>query len=142
MINQKLSTNVKRNKLIGNKIPTKSTQHGMTGIAIAMILMMVGFFAFIGLKLFPIYMESFKVNSALSSLATDKTLATSPTRTIVTKLMKRLDIDDVDNVTRKEISVEKTSNGVMVYVEYEVEKPLTQNMSIIVYFDKEVELIK
>ena len=142
MKHQKLSTKVLTGMVLGKKKTMKSSQRGMTGIGIAIILLMVGFFAFIGLKLFPIYMESFKVNSALTSLQGDKTLATSPVRTIITKLLKRLDIDDVESVTKKEISIEKTANGVMVYVEYEVEKSLTKDMSIIVYFDKEVELTK
>jgi len=114
----------------------------MTAIAIALILMMVGFFAYIGLKLFPIYMESFKVNSALDSLKNEPGVATKPGGTIVTLLMKRLDIDDVESVTRQEVSVERSTSGVNVYVDYEVEKYLFSNISLLVVFEKSVEIPK
>ena len=46
-------------------------EKGMTGIAIALILVLVAFFAMIILRLFPIYMEHFSVTSHLKTLSKD-----------------------------------------------------------------------
>lgn len=128
--------------MVNTMSKTGKKQKGMTGIAIAIILMMVGFFAFIGLKLFPIYMESFKVNTALDSLKKESGLAKKPSGAIVTLLMKRLAIDDVENVTRSEISIERSRTGIIIYVDYEVEKYLFSNLSLLANFEKSAEIPK
>jgi len=130
------------NKMINTMSKPREKQKGMTGIGIALILTMVAFFAFIGLSLFPIFMESFKVNSALDSLKSEPGMATKPSGAIVTILMKRLDIDDVESVTRQEVSVERSAKATTVYVDYEVVKHLFSNISLLVIFEKDVEIPK
>lgn len=121
---------------------SRHSQKGMTGIGIALVLAMVGFFAVIGLKLFPVYMESFKVNSAMDSLKTESGMGSKSSGEIVKSLLRRLGVDDVESVTRDEISIEKSKTAIIVYVEYEVEKHLFGNISLLVIFDKVVEIPK
>ena len=128
--------------MVNTMIRTGQKQKGMTGISIAVLVAMFGFIALIGLKVFPVYMESFKVNSALDSLKKEPGVAKKPSGTIVTLLMKRLDIDDVESVTRQEISIEKSASGVNVYVDYEVEKHLFSNVSLLIVFEKSAEIPK
>jgi len=117
---------------------TRKKQAGMTGAGIVIILMMVGFFVFIALKLFPIYMESFEVNSALDSLKARPELAKKPAGKVVQALMKKLAVDNVKSVSQKEISIEKSKDGITVYVDYEVVQPLFSNISLLVVFEKQV----
>ncbi len=123
-----------------NRTGSRKKQAGMTGAAVMLILLMVGFFVFIGLKLFPVYMESFKVNSALDSLKSQPDLGKKPVAEIVRSLMKKLEVDDVESVTKKEISIEKSQTGVTVYVDYDVVQPLFSNISLLVVFEKQVEI--
>jgi len=118
----------------------RNRQAGMTAVGIMIILIMVAFFAFFALKLFPIYMESFKVNSALDSIQSETGLGKKPSGEIVTSLMKKLEVDDVESVTRKEVSLERTASGVTVYVDYEVVTALFGNISLLVIFEKQAEL--
>jgi hypothetical protein len=128
--------------MVNTMSKTGQKQKGMTGISIAVLLVLFGFIALIGLKLFPVYMESFKVNSALDSLEKEAGVAKKPSGAVVTLLMKRLDIDDVESVTRQEISIERSTTGMTVYVDYEVEKHLFSNISLLVVFEKSAEIPK
>ncbi|NOX43206.1 MAG: DUF4845 domain-containing protein [Gammaproteobacteria bacterium] len=129
-----------RNSTTTAGFSARQKQAGMTGIGIIFVLLMIGFFTLIALKLFPIYMESFEVNSALDSIKSESGLASKPSGKIVKSLMKKLKVDDVESVTKKEISIEKSKSGAIVYVDYEVVKPLFGNISILVSFEKQVEL--
>lgn len=126
--------------LTNNRTGSRKKQTGMTGAAVIFILLVIGFFVFIGLKLFPVYMESFKVSSALDSLKSQTDLGKKPTGEIVKSLMRKLQIDDVESVTKKEVSIEKSQTGMTVYVDYEVVQPLFSNISLLVVFEKQVEI--
>lgn len=115
-------------------------QRGMTTLGLLLVLAMAAFFVLIGLKLYPIYYDSFKVGSALNSLKADPTLATKTSSEIVDRLLKRLSIDNVDHVEKSDVTVEKTAQGIRVSVDYEARKNIVGNVDIIVSFAKAVEV--
>jgi hypothetical protein len=116
-------------------------QKGMTGIAIAMILVLVAFFAMVVLRLFPIYLEHFSVTSHLKSLSNEAGMSEKTNSEIISTLRKRFEIDDVKNVTDEHIFVEREKGGsVTVAVEYEVRTPAMSNVDMVVSFIDEVEL--
>lgn len=116
-------------------------QKGMTGIAMAMILVGVAFFAMLALRLFPIYMEHFSVTSHLKTLSNDVGASKKTNSEIISKLTKSFGIDDVENVTADHIFIERGKGGsVTVAVEYEVRTPTISNIDMVVSFVDEVEL--
>ena len=116
-------------------------EKGMTGIAIALILVLVAFFAMVVLRLFPIYMEHFSVTSHLKTLSNDVGAAQKTNSEIISKLTKSFAIDDVKNVTSDHIFIEREKGGpVTVAVEYEVRTPAISNIDMVVSFVDEVEL--
>ena len=116
-------------------------QKGMTGIAMALILVLVAFFAMVLIRLFPIYMEHFSVTSHLKSLSNEVGMSKKTNSEIITTLRKRFSIDDVKNVTDEHIFVEREKGGsVTVAVEYEVRTPAISNVDMVVSFVNEVEL--
>lgn len=119
---------------------TPVRQRGMTTIGIVLVLAMAAFFVLIGLKLYPIYYDSFKVAAALDSLKTDPSLATKTSTEVVDRLMKRLSIDNVDHVEKSDVSVEKSGKGMNVSVEYEARKNIVGNVDVVVSFSKAVEV--
>ncbi len=66
---------------------TPVRQRGMTTIGLVLVLAMIAFFVLIGLKLYPIYYDSFKVGAALDSLKADPTLAGKTSAEVVDRLM-------------------------------------------------------
>ena len=119
---------------------TPRRQRGMTTIGLVLVLTMVAFFVLIGLKLYPIYYDSFKVGAALDSLKADPTLASKTSAEVVDRLMKRLSIDNVDHVEKSDVTVEKFGKGIRVLVEYEARKNIVGNVDAMVSFSKAVEV--
>ena len=119
---------------------TPRRQRGMTTIGLVLVLTMVAFFVLIGLKLYPIYYDSFKVGAALDSLKADPTLASKTSAEVVDRLMKRLSIDNVDHVEKSDVTVEKSGKGIRVLVEYEARKNVVGNVDVMVSFSKAVEV--
>ncbi len=113
---------------------------GLTGLGFIFILLILGFFVALGLKLVPVYLEYYNVTTSLQSLEKEDSAALSGSEEIKTLLKKRLEINDVTHVTDKDISIEKKVNGAIVTVEYEVRKNFMGNVDIVVSFKDSVEL--
>ena len=70
-------------------------QRGMTGLGWLTVLFLIGFFAFLGIKLAPIYLEHYSIKTVVKSL-NDEPNITKTTPSEVRKLiMKRLKINSV-----------------------------------------------
>lgn len=118
----------------------KKHQYGITLTSFLMVLAVVGFFLFIGMKLFPMYQEYWAVGKAIKSVANDDSVPTDP-NSIRRSLDKHFDVGYIDSITGKDIQVERASNGGMLIVaDYEVRKPLMYNLDIVGKF--RVEEIK
>ncbi|GAB6067480.1 hypothetical protein JCM13664_07980 [Methylothermus subterraneus] len=114
-------------------------QGGMTLLGTLLVLGLIGFFALLTLKILPIYLEHFKVLSSLESLKRTPELAGQSAHEIRNLLLKRLDINMVENVRPEHIRVVKQGGITRVEVNYAVEKPLFGNLNVIVYFDDKIE---
>ncbi len=116
-------------------------QEGMTGIGVAVILGMIAFFALIALRLFPIYMEHFSVTTHLENLSSEGVVKGKNNTEIMTKLMKSFQIDDVKNVKREHVFIErKKGGGMTIAIEYEVRTSGVGNVDMVVSFSDEVEI--
>lgn len=115
-------------------------QRGMTAISMMVVVAIGTFLVLIALRLFPVYIEHFKVASHLKTLAEESGAARMSDGEIRQTLKKRFDIDDVTNVTRDDIFIERSKDGrTIVAIEYEVRTPALGNVDMVVSFIDEVE---
>ncbi len=122
-------------------LKTRKSQQGMTAIGIAMILALCGFVLIILVKLFPAYMESFKVSSSLDGLTTDSRVEGATNKEIKTLILKKLQVDDVDAVTAEHINIVTSGSKRTISIEYEQRIPMMGNVDAVVMFgDNEVEI--
>jgi len=129
------------NRFQGNSPRYPQRQRGITGIAIALILVMIAFFAMVAIRLFPVYMEHFNVVTHLNSLSEEVGASKKTNAEIVSTLEKRFGLDDVKHVTSDDIFIEREKGGlVTVAIEYEVRTPALANVDMVVSFVDEVEL--
>ena len=119
---------------------TKHKQQGATAIGTLLIFAMIAVFVFIGLKLFPIYYESFKVSSALKSLKSEVGIKDKPQHEIIRLITNRLSIDDVEHVTPEDIIIDRTGRELKVYIDYQVQTNLIGNIDLLVSFEKHIEV--
>jgi Tfp pilus assembly protein PilE len=120
----------------------RRNQSGMTLISFVVVAAVVGFFLFIGMKLFPMYQEFFAVKSAMKGLANEAGIANEQPAQIKEKFFKRLYISNSNNVRPEHVKIENKGGGQgqMMYVNYEVRVPLLYNIDAVGKFSAEQSL--
>ena len=115
-----------------------NSQTGMTLIGWIFTLILVGAVALLVLKVVPVYLESFKVEQALHSVAGEAGVGQATKRDIYKRFVKRMDVEDIDrfnqNNVHKYLTVQKKGNTVILTIEYQAIKPIIHNVSLLVDF--------
>ena len=114
-------------------------QRGMSIIGFILILSMVIFASFIGMKIVPVYMEYYSVVSALNGVASERGGANLSPYDLKVKVLNRLYVSYSANVKESHIKI-KRANGVHLSVAYEVRTPIMGNLDAIAKFNKSVQL--
>ena len=126
-----------------NSIAARRRQNGMTYLGMLIMLVIIAFFAIVLIKVAPLYMEYFKVKSSLDSLAQeakDDQSVLSPIE-LEKHLLKRLNINDVQHVTKDDIKITREGRKTVVEVDYEARVTVFDNLDIVARFpDNRVEL--
>ena len=109
----------------------KRTQGGMTLIGFIIVLALVGFFAYIAMKLVPMYSEYYAVKQALKGLQAEPGIANRDPGKIQDLFFRRLYISYAENVKPENVEMERVDGGWELSVEYEVRKPLMGNLDVV-----------
>jgi hypothetical protein len=112
-----------------------NSQAGITLIGFLLILMVVGFFAFLGMRLFPVYMEYYGLRQAMKAVAAEPGIATKPPEQVKASLDRKLYISYVTNVKPSHMRVTRQGGNYLLNVRYEVRGPLLYNLEYIASFD-------
>jgi Tfp pilus assembly major pilin PilA len=119
----------------------KSRQGGLTLLGFIMVLAVLGIFAFVGMKLFPVYVEYYSVVTDMKGIQAEPGVsAMSPTK-IKDLLFRRFYVSYVESVKKENVTVTR-QNGYNLRVQYEVRRPLVYNLDFVAKFDKSVELTR
>lgn len=117
-----------------------STQRGITLIGFIIVLAVVGFFAYIAMRLVPVYTEYYSVVSAMKGVAEEPGVADLPPSRVRELLNRRFDISYVDNVGPGDIHIVRNAQGYTLNVQYEVRRPLIYNLDLVARFDRTEDL--
>lgn len=116
-------------------------QRGITFWGLLFVLGVLAFFLFLMFKLFPPYMEDFKVKGALDSLARQSDIGSMSRGDIAAALYKRFDIDNITGVKLdKDLTVETRGRTKVIRIRYENVTPIIANVSILLEFDHAKEV--
>ena len=112
---------------------------GITGwifvIAVAL------FFALLGMKMIPSYLQYYSIVQVLESIAQDKTLQRAPPSELRKVFERRIDINGVYNFPKKGLTIDRSKGeGTEMIVDYEVREPMAGNVDVVMHFHKEVKL--
>ncbi len=108
-------------------------QRGISLLGFAMLLALLGFFAFIIMRLFPVYVEANSVKSDLAGLKAEANSdKLSPTQ-VRNLLQRRFEISYVESVRPEHITFDR-KNGYNVAINYEVRRPLMYNLDYVAKF--------
>ena len=109
----------------------KRTQSGMTLIAFVIVLAVVGLFAYVAMKLVPMYSEYYAVKQALKGLASEPGIADQDPAKIQDLFFRRLYISYAEDVKPEHVKITRIDSGWKMDVNYEVRKPMISNLDVV-----------
>lgn len=109
-------------------------QKGMTMWGMIFSLTVLAFVVFLIFKLFPPYMDDFKVSAALDSLGRQSDAGSMAPQEITAALGKRFDIDNISHVNPGDLKIEQVGKGRVIRLDYEVEVPMAGNLYVLLKF--------
>jgi len=110
-------------------------QRGITLIGFIMVMIVAGFFAFMAMKLVPIYSEYEGVVSAMKDVANESGAANANLITLQRSLQRHFDVGYVDSVKGSEATLIRSKDGNQLNMTYEVRTPFVYNIDLVVSFD-------
>jgi len=123
---------------------THSRQTGLTFISLLLVLMMVGFFALLVLRLGPLYLENYTIRSVLKGIKEEHGSGEWSAQEIRSTIEKRLYINEIRRFDkpedRQDIKIRKEDDVVKVSIDYEVREHIAANVDALVSFSDSVEL--
>ncbi|HZX72546.1 MAG TPA: DUF4845 domain-containing protein [Rhodanobacter sp.] len=120
----------------------KSKQSGVTLIGFLIVIVVVGFFAYMAMKLLPSYSEYMGVAKAMNEIATAGTNGKSLDE-IRRDLMFKMNFQYVDDATIKpsDITIKRDAGGASeLKVAYDKQIPFMYNIDFLLHFNKSVPL--
>lgn len=117
-----------------------SKPRGMTLMSFLMVLVVLGFFALVIMKLFPMYSEYYSLKGVMEEYAAQPNSASMSPTQMYNELERRFDIAYVDSVKREHIKVTREGGRSKLNIAYEVRVPLFGNLDAVGRFDNTVDL--
>lgn len=120
---------------------SKQKQKGITMWGIAMIALIVAFFALLIIKLVPTYLMDMKVKNALEGVSKQSQQTNMTNAAIRDALRKRFEIDQIHNELdpKRDVEFIKKGRSRFIRIDYEVLTPMFGNLSVLVQFDHQAE---
>ena len=120
----------------------KRKQSGLSLVGFLVVLAVVGFAAYVGMKLVPMYQEYYSVQSAMKGLANEPGVADMDPAKVQDLFFRRLYINYSENVKPQNVKFERMEGGWKMRVNYEVRRPLVGNLDVVGKFDKTQDLTR
>jgi hypothetical protein len=113
-------------------------QRGATLLGMVVIISIVGFALYAGIRLMPLYLEYMAVSRALEQTAKEKTDGSTSPQQLRNDLDRRWIIEDIHSLDPKDIEIKKAAKGFTMRAWYRAEVPFVANVSLVADFDKTV----
>jgi len=115
-------------------------QRGATFLGMVIIIAIIGCGLYGGIRLTPLYFEYMAVVRAMQQTAKEEGGEGTSPQALRVALQKRWDIEDIHSVEVKEIAIVNNGGGFMMRAQYRAEAPFVSNVSLVVDFDKSVQV--
>jgi hypothetical protein len=114
-------------------------QRGATFLGMVIILAIVGFALYGGIRLTPLYLEYMAIVRAMEQTAKEGTEGTTA-QALRASLSKRWAIEDIKSIQPKDIQIKRAQNGFTMRAVYDAPAPFVANVSLVAHFDKTVDV--
>jgi hypothetical protein len=120
---------------------SRKKQQGLTFLSWLVLLVMVGVFIMVGIKITPVYLEHYAVVNTLESMKEEPLVSRKPLREIRTMLMRRFDTNSIYDLTKDEVVIKRSGGVTTITVAYEERRHVMGNLSLVMTFEDSIELI-
>ena len=120
----------------------KRTQSGITLVGFVVVLAIVGLFAYVGMKLIPMYTEFYSVKQAMKAVSAEPGVNNKSPQEILILFFNRLNISYSDSVKEKDVKMERRETGWTMIVDYEVRRPVIGNLDVVGKFHAEQAMVR
>lgn len=107
-------------------------QRGISFIGFILVLSVIGFFLFLGMRIAPTYLEYLSIRNAVNQVAAETPSA--DLATIRRAMDRQMTIDYVRNYRPEFVRVQRDGKQLNLVLHYEVRKPLIYNLDFVAKF--------
>jgi hypothetical protein len=107
-------------------------QRGLSLIGLMVAGGVLFFLALLAMRAVPVYLEYFKVRTAIQALAASGSTSAADLRNAFDK---RADLDDIEGVRGEDLDIQRVGAGVVISVRYSRKVPLMAHASLLFDFD-------
>ena len=116
-------------------------QRGMTMLGILVLIVVVGAWVYAGIRMTPKYLEYMRIASTLEKVRDEFDANPGTTEFMLRKAVERhFDIEMVNVITSNDLEITKEGGMFTMRAAYEDTVPLAGNVSLLLDFDKSVEV--
>lgn len=115
-------------------------QQGMSIVTLLFLAAAFVFVVYIGLKVVPIYTDNMTIKKAMASLSEDVSASTINRETVYETLQKRLDINNINVISKEDIHVSQDGGVILVEIDYVDQRELMGNLEVMATFSEQVEV--
>jgi hypothetical protein len=118
-------------------------QKGLSFIGWLVLLAILAFFASVGAKIVPHYLDYLSIKKIIEAVGTDKAADVTTVGEFYDYVRKGMQINNIRDVDlNKALSVTTENNRFLAHLNYERREPLIQNIDLVVKFDHEFSVGK
>src|SRR5215510_2557055 len=118
----------------------RARQGGATFLGMVIILAILGFGVYAGIRLVPLYFEYMEVGRAMDQVAKEFDGEPVTVQQLRTSLDRRWTIEDIKSIQPKDMEIKRTSAGYTMHAYYDALAPFVGNVSLLAKFDKTVDV--
>lgn len=115
-------------------------QRGITLVSFVLVMVVIGFFVYMGMVLGPAYSEYYGVVKSMKDLANQPESDKMDLSRLQINLQKYFDVGYVDSVEGKNLKLLRNKDKNEIDMNYEVRKPFIYNIDFILKFDYSIPL--
>ncbi len=115
-------------------------QRGMTLWSWLYVLITLGLIGIVVVKSVPVYLNAYDVRATLTWAASQPELRDVSAMTIQQRIQRRFDSGYVDNLSGRDVAIQRVDGARLLSVDYEVRRPLFFNLALVYSFSEQARL--
>ena len=117
-------------------------QEGWTMLGLVLVISVIMFFAYVVMKLVPVYLDNEEVKHAMEIGLAQADPKLQTRNTIIRNMYNQMVVDDTDMLTdwKKAVAYKKTREKIIFSITYSRVVPLYSNVSLLINFNNVMEI--